>query len=127
MGLIISHAELLIFRQAMDAALLVFHACSLLPRSEQFELKSQWLRSSRSVAANIAEAWRKRYYRPHFLSKLTDVEAEAAECQVWALMAFRCGYISQDTYARINDIYEETLRMAVSMARNANRWTMKKT
>jgi four helix bundle protein len=126
MAPITRHDDLLIFQRAIDAAVLVFYACKSLPRSERFELQSQWLRSSRSVPANVAEMWRKRYYRPHFLSKLTDIEAEAAESQVWALLSYRFEYISEATYTELYNAFDEVLRLAVAMGKEADRWTMRK-
>jgi four helix bundle protein len=84
MGLIKTHEDLIVFQNSIDVAVDVFHACKQLPNAEKYLLIDQWLRCSRSVPANIAEAWRKRYYKPHFLSKLSDAEAEAAESQVAA-------------------------------------------
>ena len=75
------------------------------------------------MAANIAEAWRKRYYKPHFLSKISDAEGEAAEAQVWALLARRCEYVTQPEYHRIRDRYEVILKQLVTMTRDAAKWT----
>src|SRR5687767_14829527 len=76
------------------------------PAEERFSLTDQVRRSSRSVCANLAEAWRKRRYEAAFVSKLSDAEAEAAESQVWIEFAVECGYLSAARarllYARYN-------------------------
>src|SRR5688500_8889643 len=122
MAIIRTHEDLLVFQNAIDAAVDVFHACKLLPASERHLLANQWLRASRSVAANIAELWRKRYYRAHFMSKISDVEAEAAECQVWALLAHRYGYLDKETSDRIRKKYDAILGQLITMSRDANKW-----
>ena len=127
MSVIIRHDQLIVFQRAVDAAMKVFEICLSLPPSERYELKSQWVRASRSVAANIAETWRKRFYRSHFLSKLTDIDAEAAECQVWDLISLRCGYISEATYHDLYNRYDEILRLAASMRKESKAWTLKNT
>ncbi len=66
------------------------------PRDERFSLTDQIRRSSRSVAANLAEGFRKRQYPSMFVSKLADADAEATETQVWLDFARDCGYLSQD-------------------------------
>jgi four helix bundle protein len=119
-----SHEELEVFQRSIDCAVRVFQTCRSLPDFERFRLVDQWLRCSRSVPANLAEAWRKRYYRPHFLSKLSDAEAEAAECQVWALLAVRYGYITEKEGNALKDDYEELIRMIVGMVTTATKWVL---
>ena len=68
------------------------------PSEERYSLTDQVRRSSQSICANIAEAWRKRRYEASFLSKLSDAEAEAAESQVWLEFAFQCGYFKEEYY-----------------------------
>src|SRR5262245_62004145 len=80
--LIRSHKDLEIYRRAVDAAMAIFHASRAFPREEVYSLTSQLLRSSRSVASNTCEAWRKRRYEAAFIAKLSDAETEAAETQV---------------------------------------------
>lgn len=75
--------ELEVYQLAMEAALRIFEISKSFPVEERYSLTDQIRRSSRSVCANIAEAWRKRRYPNAFVSKLSDAEAEAAETQVW--------------------------------------------
>ncbi len=75
----------------------VFQHSKVFPRDERFSLTDQIRRSSRSVAANLAEGFRKRQYPSMFVSKLADADAEATETQVWLDFARNCGYLSQDS------------------------------
>ena len=92
MAKISTHGDLEVYRKAFDAAMAIFEMSKCFPREEKFSLTDQIRRSSRSVCANLAEAWRKRVYRAAFLAKLVDVEAEAAETQVWLDFIARCDY-----------------------------------
>lgn len=88
-----------------------------------YSLTDQIRRSSRSVNANLAEAYRKRRYQKHFVSKLSDCEAEAAETQVWLDYALGCNYIGQETHNILYDQYDHILSMLVNMANNPKKWT----
>lgn len=83
MGNIQSHKELHVWQDAMDAAMIIYTTTKMFPGDEKYSLVDQMRRSSRSVAANLAEAWRKRRYEAAFKSKLNDAEAEASETQTW--------------------------------------------
>jgi four helix bundle protein len=126
MALVRTHEDLIVFQNSIDVAVEVFHLCKQLPAAERHLMIDQWLRCSRSVPANLAEAWRKRYYKPHFLSKLSDAEAEAAECQVWALLAYKYGYLDESTSKNIRARYDEILAQIVVMARDADQWVFKR-
>ena len=91
-----SHRELKVWQKAMDSAMEVFQATKRFPADERFSMTDQVRRSSRSVAANIAEAWRKRRYQAAWISKLNDAEAEAAETQTHIELARRCRYLSDE-------------------------------
>jgi four helix bundle protein len=126
MTLVRTAEDLIVFQISIDAAVDVFHACKRLPPAERHLMVDQWLRCSRSVPANIAEAWRKRYYKPHFLSKVSDAEAEAAESQVWALLACKYAYHDEATSQRIRSRYDSILAQIVVMARDADQWVFKR-
>lgn len=79
----------------------IFKLSKSFPSEEKFSLTDQVRRSSRSVCANLAEAFRKRRYPKNFISKLSDCEAEAAETQVWLDFALACNYINQETYEKL--------------------------
>src|SRR5919199_2593110 len=95
MGHIGSYKELRVYQAAMDAAIEIFELTKRFPPEEKYSMVDQMRRSSRSVCANIAEAWRKRRYPAHFVSKLSDAEGEAEETRVWLEFAHRCGYMGE--------------------------------
>lgn len=75
--------------------------------------------------ANLAEAWRKRRYEKAFVSKLSDVEGEAAETQVWLTFAVKCGYIERDQAEVLYQCYREIIGMVVSMINNVEVWIIR--
>jgi four helix bundle protein len=107
-----------IYRNAMTAAMRVFELSRTFPTGERYSLTDQIRRSSRSVCANVAEAWRKRRYAAAFISKLSDAEAEAAETQVWAEIALRCGYLNKQFLAEMDLAYDHILAQLSLMAQH---------
>src|SRR5258705_1048262 len=95
--------------------MLIFHGSKDFQKEEIYSLTDQVRRSSRSVCANLAEAWRKRRYTAAFVSKLSDAESEASETQVLLQFATSCEYIERDRSATLYQTYDEILRMLVSM------------
>jgi four helix bundle protein len=81
-------------------------------------------RSSRSVSANIAEAFRKRRYEKAFIAKLSDSEAEAAETQVWLDYSLECGYICDDIHKKIFFEYENIIGKIVRMISQPEKWSI---
>ena len=92
--------ELDVYQGAMSLVMRIFELTKDFPIEERYTLTDQVRRSSRSVCANLAEAWRKRRYQAAFVSKLNDAETEAAETQVHTEIAFRHGYLSQEIFGR---------------------------
>ncbi len=93
------------------------------PKEERYSLTDQIRRSSRSVAANIAEGYRKRQYPNMFVSKLADADAEATETQVWLDFALRCEYLTVDQHDQLISRYTEIGRMLGSMIAHPERFT----
>lgn len=118
------HTDLDVFQKAFETAMQIFEVSKAFPKTEMYSLTDQVRRSSRSVAANITEAWRKRRYEAAFIAKLSDAEGEAAETQTWLRFAQRCGYLEVETATRLEDECEQVIRMLVSMAVNAKKWTL---
>ena len=87
------YTELLAYKKAFELAVDIFEVSKSFPKEERYSLTDQIRRASRSVCANIAEGYRKRRYPKHFISKLSDSDAENAEVQVWTQFAFRFHYI----------------------------------
>jgi four helix bundle protein len=118
------HTELEVYKKAFDAAMLIFLATKNFPKDELYSLTDQIRRSSRSVCANLAEAWRKRRYKAAFIAKLSDAEAEAAETQVWLQFALSCGHLDHDTSDSLYRSYDEILRMLVAMINRPQTWVI---
>lgn len=118
------HTDLEVFQRSFEAAMKIFEGSKHFPKEEMYSLTDQVRRSSRSVAANITEAWRKRRYEAAFIAKLSDAETEAAETQTWLRFAHRCRYLDEPSFQALNEEYEQIIRMLVSMAVNAAKWTL---
>ena len=88
-----SFRDLLVYQKARDLQQEIFLISQAFPRDEKFSLTDQIRRSSRSIGANLAEAWAKRRYQAHFVSKLTDADGEQYETQHWVDTAVECGYL----------------------------------
>ena len=115
--------ELDVYQNALNAAMEVFELSKRFPKEERFSLTDQMRRSSRSVCANIAEAWRKRRYAAAFVSKLNDAEGEAAESQVHVEVASLCGYLETSAFQRLDDTYDKIIGQLVNMAMHPEKWT----
>lgn len=122
--LIRSHHDLDVYRESFDAAMLLFSHSKSFPKEETYSLTDQMRRSSRSVSANIAEAWRKRRYKAAFISKLSDAETEAAETQVWIEYAVKCGYLEAEKSREIYRQYDQIIGMIVRLINNASAWVL---
>lgn len=92
-----SFRDLRVYQAALDLASAVFEASSSFPREEKYSLTDQIRRSSRSISANIAEAWGKRRYPAAFVAKLSDSLSETFETQAWLDHSFRHAYITEET------------------------------
>src|SRR2546428_12696357 len=116
------HRDLKVYQLAYKLAMEVFSETKTFPPDERFSLTSQIRRSSRSVAANIAEGYRKRQYPNMFVSKLADSDAEATETQVWLDFARDCGYLSSARHKDLAAGYDEIGRMLSSMIAHPERF-----
>ncbi|MEM7556696.1 MAG: four helix bundle protein [Cyanobacteria bacterium P01_A01_bin.84] len=120
------HKELEVYKKAFDAAMEIFHLSKKFPKEETYSLTDQIRRSSRSVCANFAEAWRKRRYEAAFVAKLNDCEAEAAETQTWLEFAVKSEYMEVENARKLYGIYNQVLAGFVSMINNPTPWLIKK-
>jgi four helix bundle protein len=121
---IVKHHELEVYKRAFEAAMQIFELSKRFPPEEKYSLTDQIRRSSRSVCANLAEAWRKRRYEAAFISKLNDSEAEAAETQTWLEFAVKCEYISADKGRVLYQTYDGILITLVGMVNHADSWIL---
>jgi len=122
--LVRKHSELSVYQKAFDGSMQIFELSKGFPKEETYALTDQIRRSSRSVCANIAEAWRKRRYEKAFISKLSDAECEAAETQVWLEFAVKCGYANRDQALELYQTYDQILNSIVGMIRHSKSWTL---
>jgi four helix bundle protein len=118
------HTDLEVYRKAFDGAMVIFEVTKKFPKEETYSLTDQIRRSSRSVCANLAEAWRKRRYKATSVSKLSDAEGEAAETQVWLQFAVSSGYLEREGSASLYQTYDEIIRMLVSMINKPQFWVI---
>lgn len=117
-GSIRHFTDLIVWQRAFELGRSVFLATKNWPKEEKFALTDQVRRSSRSVGANIAEAWGKRRYEAHFVSKLTDADAELHETEHWLLCALEHGYIEARAFKEMKCILDEAGRMLGSIMAN---------
>ena len=107
--------ELEVYKKAYQLAMEFFEISKTFPAAERFALTSQGRRSSRSVALNLREAWAKRRYEAHFVSKLTDCDGENSETDTSLDFALDCGYITTEQHARLTSLNREIGKMLGSM------------
>jgi len=112
-----------VYQKAYHFAMAIFNMSKTFPKEERYALTDQIRRSSRSIAANIAEGYRKRQYPKMFVSKLADADGEVAETQVWLDFACDCGYISSDEHDVLLKAYIEIGRMLGSMISAPDRFS----
>lgn len=124
MGKILKHQDLTVYKKAVDVSMRIFDLTKTFPKEETYSLTDQVRRSSRSVSANIAEAWRKRRYTAAFIATLNDAEGEAAETETWIEYAVRCEYLDRETAKHLFLEYEEVLALLVSMRNKPDIWTV---
>ncbi|MCK9413308.1 MAG: four helix bundle protein [Prolixibacteraceae bacterium] len=122
MGSIRSHRDLKVYQASFSAAAEIFDLSVSFPSDEKYSLTDQIRRSSRSVSANLAEAFRKRRYEKAFVAKLTDAEGEAAETQVWLDFSLHHQYTSQRVHDHLYEKYEIILNQILSMINSSGKW-----
>jgi len=117
-----SFRGLLVYQKSRELAQNIFRLSKSFPKEEAYSLTDQIRRSSRSVGAQIAEAWGKRRYEKHFISKLTDADGEQQETQHWLEIAADCEYISHQQKAQLLNQYEEIGRLLGGMMSKADKF-----
>ena len=114
--------DLEVYQLALKTQREIFQLTKFFPKEERYSLTDQIRRSSRSVGANIAEAWHKRRYPAHFASKLTDADAESAETRHWLQTSLDCEYLTAEQFAKLT---EDCLGVGAKlghMIQNADKW-----
>jgi len=115
-----SFRDLVVYQKAIGVAQVVFEQSREFPADERYSLTDQVRRSSRSIGAQIAESWGKRRYERHFVSKLTDADAEQLETQHWVSIAASCGYLNDEIKDELLQDLSEIGRMLHSMIERAS-------
>lgn len=115
-----SFRDLVVYKNARKLAKSVFELTKSFPKEEMYSLTDQVRRSSRSIGGQIAEAWAKRRYKKHFISKLTDADGEQQETQHWIETTEDCGYLKPEQTQRLNSALSEIGRMINSMINKAD-------
>lgn len=118
-----NHKNLLAYQKAFKLAMDILEISRSFPKEEKYSLTDQIRRSSRSVCANFAEAYRRRRYPSHFLSKLTDADAENAETEVWLDFAFASNYISCDRHLDLVSQNSEIGKLLGDMIKNPGKYS----
>ena len=121
-----SAKDLEVYKKAYSLAMDVFNISKSFPSEEKYSLTSQIRRSSRSVCLNLREAWAKRRYEAHFISKLTDCDGENSETDSSLNLAFDCGYIDDKTHRELTLKTKEVGKMLGSMLNNPKPFLVKK-
>jgi four helix bundle protein len=111
-----------VFKKAFTLAMEIYDVTKTFPSEEKYSLTDQIRRSSRSVCANFGEAYRRTKYTAHFVSKLTDCDAESTETEIWLKFALDCKYIDQEKYLNLSGKSEEVGRMLGHMINNPEKY-----
>jgi four helix bundle protein len=114
--------DLLVYKKARAVTKEIFEVTKTFPKEEMYSLTDQVRRSSRSIGAQIAEAWAKRRYEKHFISELIDANGEQLETQHWIEIAADCGYLSLPVMTRLNSDLDKIGRMLNSMINKAHQF-----
>ena len=117
-----SFKETTVYKKAFALAMEIFEISKTFPKEETYSLTDQIRRASRSVCTNLAEAYRKKLYKAHFVSKVTDSDMENSETGVWLDFAFACKYISGDTHLKLTSQNEEVGKLLNHMINNPEKY-----
>ena len=118
------HRDLEVYQIAFRSAMDIFEISKKFPSEERYSLTDQIRRSSRSVCANMGEAWRKRRYKAAFIAKLSDSESEATESQIWIEFAVKCKYLEREEGKRLYLSYDAILGKLVTMINHPDNWIL---
>lgn len=117
-----SYKDLILYKKSFALSMEIFFLTKSFPKEETYSLIDQIRRSSRLFNICVIEAYRKRKYPNHFVSKLTDVDMENSETQGWLEYALACGYIVQDVYTKLFALSEEVGRLVQYMIDNPGKF-----
>jgi four helix bundle protein len=116
------YKDLIVYQKAYLLAMQIFEISKTFPKEEKFSLIDQIRRSSRSVCANLGEAYRKRKYKAHFLAKLSDSETENTETQIWLDFSNSCKYLTNEIHQDLSIKNAEVGKMIWYMIKNPDKF-----
>ncbi|MBK8954594.1 MAG: four helix bundle protein [Saprospiraceae bacterium] len=116
------YKSLIVYQKAFDLAMQIFELTKKFPTEEKYSLTDQMRRSSRSVSTNIAEAYRKRKYPAHFVSKLSNADMENSETSVWLEFSKKCIYISESEFLNLKTTNDEIGKLLQYMINNPGKF-----
>lgn len=117
-----NYKDLLAYKKSYELAMNIFVATKKFPAEEKFGLIDQIRRSSRSVCANLAEAFKRRKYKNYFISKLNDADTENSETQVWLEFSRDCLYMSKEEYFILSGLNDEVGKLIYYMSNNPEKF-----
>ena len=117
-----SFVDLHVYKKSFELQQIIFEITKRFPKEEQYSLTEKVRRSSRSVGANLAEAWQKKRDKANFLSKLSDADGEQSETQHWLQTAHSCGYVSAKEYEDLMQRYKMVGSMIGKMMNDPDKW-----
>ena len=117
-----SFRDLIAYKKSFALSMEIFFLTKTFPKEETYSLIDQVRRSSRAVFACIAEAYKKRRYPNHFISKLTDADMENGETQAWLDASLACNYITNEKFTELNQQSEEVSRLLTYMINNPDKF-----
>lgn len=120
-----SAKDLKVYKSAYKLAMEIYKVSKKWPVEEKYSLTDQIRRSSRSVCSNLREAWSKRRYEAHFISKLTDSDGENSETDTWLDFAFNCGYLKESDHKRLSDQSSQVGKMLGAMLKKPGKFLLK--
>ncbi|WP_293788673.1 four helix bundle protein [uncultured Pedobacter sp.] len=115
-------SDLLVYKKSFELAMAIFELSKSFPKDEMYSLTDQIRRSSRSTNICLIEAYRKRRYKAHFISKLSDSDMENSETKGWLKFAFECKYITQEQYEKLTIQSDEVGRLLNHMINNPDKY-----
>ncbi|REC59654.1 four helix bundle protein [Chryseobacterium pennae] len=116
------HQDLKVYQKSFEMVQQIYELSKTFPKEELYSLTDQIRRSSRSVTANVSEAWGKRRYEKSFVAKLTDSEGEARETQTWSQFAYACHYINEEQFNNLHNQYNQIIGMLINMINQSEKW-----
>ncbi|RCW30030.1 four helix bundle protein [Marinilabilia salmonicolor] len=122
MGQINSFRDLIVYQKAYAISMEIFLLTKEFPKEERYSLVDQIRRSSRSICANLSEAWAKRRYEKVFINKLTDCLGDEFETETWLNYSLDCGYLKDSTFSDLMGQYEEVRKILISMINNPQKF-----